>query len=207
MAPTVQPTPHPCPQRSSRAAENSHCGQPWLGCSPQGAAAPRAAHAASRFTNVVADHTIDATFGAVTAVVAPPARFALGPVVPNPTRGELQVPFGLPRPRTCASRSSICRAASWRFWPRVVFRPDGISRLGTDAPREVRRARGCTSCATGWRDRPRCASSCSRADQRRFRIKPRCPPGGLARGVAGAATGPPRGVRPPAARSPGAVGS
>jgi hypothetical protein len=50
------------------------------------------------FTNVTTAHTIDATFAVVTAVTAAPTRFALGAVVPNPTRGTMQVPFGLPVP-------------------------------------------------------------------------------------------------------------
>jgi hypothetical protein len=50
------------------------------------------------FTNVTANHTIDATFAAVTAVAAAaPGQFALGAAMPNPTHGGLQVPFGLPR--------------------------------------------------------------------------------------------------------------
>ena len=50
------------------------------------------------FTNVTANHTIHATFAAVTAVAAAaPAQFALGSVMPNPTHGGMQVPFGLPR--------------------------------------------------------------------------------------------------------------
>jgi hypothetical protein len=48
------------------------------------------------FNNVTAPHTIDVTFGLITAVADPAAQFALGQVVPNPTRGAMQVSFGLP---------------------------------------------------------------------------------------------------------------
>ena len=48
------------------------------------------------FNNVTAPHTIDVTFGLITAVATPTAQFALGQVVPNPTRGAMQVSFGLP---------------------------------------------------------------------------------------------------------------
>ena len=50
------------------------------------------------FTNVTAPHTIDVTFAAVTAVAQGPAELTLGAVVPNPTRGAVQMRFGLPSP-------------------------------------------------------------------------------------------------------------
>jgi hypothetical protein len=48
------------------------------------------------FTNVTAPHTIDVTFTPIVAVQNIPATFSLGTIAPNPVRGSLQVPFGLP---------------------------------------------------------------------------------------------------------------